>query len=174
MNPMPGSCTVPRLSNWLSSWRIWSPTLSGRWEAIGNSKFEMQNAKTTVGPGHPGSLVAPFAFRILHFELRSHRHPLHRKHFDDVADLQVAVVAQADAAFEARLDLADIVLEPAQRADLAFVHDDVVAQQAGVGLAGTGDTAVGDHAAGDRADFRHLEHLAHLRRAEPHFFEGRL
>src|SRR5688500_2405510 len=30
MKPIPGSCTVPRLSISLSSWRIWSPTRSGR------------------------------------------------------------------------------------------------------------------------------------------------
>ena len=48
---------------------------------------------------------------------------------DDVADLDVLVPVEADAALEALLDLGDVVLEAAQRADLALVDDAVVAQQ---------------------------------------------
>src|SRR5215208_5706221 len=53
---------------------------------------------------------------------------LHRKDFDHVADLQVVVILQADAALEAGLDLAHVVLEAPQRADLAFEHHHVVTQ----------------------------------------------
>ena len=68
--------------------------------------------------------------------LRGDRDPLHREHLDQVADLDVVELVEADAALEAGLDFADIVLEAAQRADLAFVDDDVVAQQARLGVAG--------------------------------------
>src|SRR3954462_10018372 len=57
-------------------------------------------------------------------------HSLDHKHFDDVADLEVVVSVEADAAFEAGLDLRHVVLEAAERTDLAFVNDDVVAKQA--------------------------------------------
>src|SRR5690349_16712593 len=42
---------------------------------------------------------------------------------DDVALVQVLEVGEADAALEARLDLAHVVLEPAQRADGALPDD---------------------------------------------------
>ena len=58
----------------------------------------------------------------------------------------------------------DVVLEAAQRADLALVDDDVVAQQARLRVAGARDAAFVHHAAGDRAELRHLEDLAHLGR----------
>ena len=48
----------------------------------------------------------------------------------------------------------DVVLEAAQRADLALVDDDVVAEQPGLGVAGAGDAAFGHHAAGNRAELR--------------------
>ena len=62
------------------------------------------------------------------------------------------------------LHLAHVVLEAAQRAELAFVDHDVVAQQPRLRVAGARDAAVGDHAAGDGADLRHLEDLAHFGR----------
>ena len=86
--------------------------------------------------------------------------------FDDVADLDVVEPLEADAAFEARLHLGHVVLEAAQRADLAFVDDDVVAEQPRLRVAGAGDAAVGDHAAGNRAELRHLEGVAHFGRAD--------
>src|SRR5688500_10705696 len=156
MNPMPGSWPTPRVSSRLSSCRIWSPTRSGRNVAICNSKFKIQNAQG--GTERPTVTCAPCLlseFCISHFEssapLRSNGHALHRKHLDDVADLEVVVVGEADAAFEAGLDLADVVLEAAQRPDLPLVHDDVVAEQACVRVAGPCDAAVGHHAAGDGA-----------------------
>src|SRR5688572_11941419 len=69
-------------------------------------------------------LVADAIWSKSHGLLHRDGHALHREDFDDVADLDVVVIRQADAAFEARLHLADVVLEAAQRPDLAFVHDD--------------------------------------------------
>ena len=66
-------------------------------------------------------------------------HALHREHLDDVADLDVVVPLEADAALEPGLHLGHVVLEPAERSDLAFVDDDVVAQQPGLRIAGAGD-----------------------------------
>src|SRR5688500_1359185 len=85
------------------------------------------------------------------------RNALHREDLDRIADLDVVEVGQPDAALEARLHLAHVVLEAAQRCQLAFPDDDVVAKQARVRVAGTRDAAVGDHAAGHRADLRHAE-----------------
>src|SRR6187401_1761473 len=99
---------------------------------------------------------------------------LHGEDLDDVADLQIVVALEADAALEARLDLGHVVLEAAQRAELALVDLDVVAQQAGLRLARALDDAVGDHAAADGAELRRLEDLPHFGRAEPHFLERRL
>src|SRR5581483_9283770 len=78
---------------------------------------------------------------------------------DDVAGLDVLKAFERDAALEALLDLADIVLKAPERLDLAFKDDDVVAQDARRRPA---DRAVDDIAAGDLADARHAEDLAHL------------
>src|SRR6185436_7194473 len=58
------------------------------------------------------------------------RHPLDDEGLDDVADLDVVELLEADAALEARLDLGHVVLEAAERADLPLVDDLAVAQQA--------------------------------------------
>src|SRR3954451_20268855 len=52
---------------------------------------------------------------------------LHAIAFDDVAGAHVAVVLERHAAFLAGGDLLHLVLEAFQRRQLAFVHDDVVA-----------------------------------------------
>src|SRR5438045_3827079 len=54
---------------------------------------------------------------------------LHLERFDDVAFLHVVEAVELDAAFEARLDLGGVVLEPLERGDLSLVDDDVVAQE---------------------------------------------
>src|SRR5207253_1693788 len=105
------------------------------------------------------------------FALRRLRHPLHREDFDDVADLDVVEALERDAALETRLDLADVFLEAAERSDLALPGDDVVAEQAGLGVAAAPDRALEDRAAGDHADLRRLEDLPHLGRAEPRLLE---
>src|SRR5688572_21717317 len=55
------------------------------------------------------------------------RDPLHREDLDGVADLQIVVLVEPDAALEAGLHFADIVLEAAERSNPPFVDDDVVA-----------------------------------------------
>src|SRR5204862_4153079 len=68
--------------------------------------------------------------------LRRHGgYAFHREHFNPVAHLDVVEPFEADAALEPGLHLADIVLEPAQPADLPFVDDDVVAEQPRLGFA---------------------------------------
>src|SRR5215471_14754927 len=69
---------------------------------------------------------------------------------DDVADPHVTVVLECHAAFLAGLHFLDLVLEALERRQLAFMHDDVVANQADVGAALHG--AVGDAATRDLAD----------------------
>ena len=71
---------------------------------------------------------------------------------DDVARLEVLEAVETDAAVEAGAHLGGVVLEAAQRSDLALVDDPAVAHQADGG--GARDDAVDDVAAGDRADLR--------------------
>ena len=61
--------------------------------------------------------------------------------FDDVADLDVVVVLEPDAALEASLHLAHVVLEAAERAQAAFVDEDVIPQEPGLCLARALDDA---------------------------------
>src|SRR4051794_37141598 len=82
----------------------------------------------------------------------------------DVALLDVGVALEHDAALLALVDLGDVVLEAAQRADPAGPDDRAVADQAGLGTAS--DLAVGDLTAGDRADARRLEGRLDLGLAE--------
>src|SRR5207247_5792835 len=89
--------------------------------------------------------------------LRSYSHAFHGEDFDHVPDFQVVELIEADTALEACLDLAHIVFEAAQRADLAGVDDDVVAEQACLRISGARDAAFGHHGAADGAELRHLE-----------------
>src|SRR3954449_5851832 len=82
----------------------------------------------------------------------------------DVALLDVGVALEHDAALLALVDLGDVVLEAAQRADPAGPDDGAVADQAR--LRAAGDLAVGDDAAGDRPDAGGLEGLLDLGLAE--------
>src|SRR4029078_4467096 len=99
---------------------------------------------------------------------RSVRHPASNscdlaflEGLDEVALLEVLVVLEPDAALEALPDLAHVVLEAAQRRDLALPDDRAFAQEPHLGAAR--DDAVRDVTARDPADPRHREHLAHLR-----------
>src|SRR5262249_7112062 len=78
--------------------------------------------------------------------------------FDHVVLLDLVPAGDHHAALVALLDLADIVLEPAQAADLALVDLDGVPDDPQVRLAG--DLALGDHAASDHADLGDRERLA--------------
>src|SRR5262245_36797444 len=79
------------------------------------------------------NLVADAIWSIALSQLRRGRrlHPFHREHFDDIVHFDVVEAFEADAALEAGFDLAHIVLEAAQRGNLPFEDDDVVAQQPG-------------------------------------------
>src|SRR5215471_3823564 len=92
--------------------------------------------------------------------LRRRQHPFHGEHLDDVPNLEVIELVEADAALEPRLDLAHVVLEPPERSDLALVDDDVVAEQPRLRVAGAGDAPFTHHTAGDRAELRNLEDVA--------------
>src|SRR5437879_7327551 len=77
-----------------------------------------------------------------------------------VADFDVAVVGDRDAAFHAVSDLAGIVLEAPQRSHLALEHLHVVAQQTDFGVAL--DQAIIDAAAGHGPNFRDAENVEHV------------
>src|SRR4051812_21854565 len=88
---------------------------------------------------------------------------------DDVALLEVLEVAEADAAFEALLHLAGVVLETLQRRDLTVPDHDAIAQEPDARAAG--DHAVLHVATGHPADARDREHLADLGVAGDDFLE---
>src|SRR5262245_17405084 len=83
---------------------------------------------------------------------------------EHVSDLHVGVALQHDAALHPGLDLGDVVLEAAQRADPAAPDDGPVPDQPHA--RGAGDLAVVDLAAGDRPDPRGLECLQDLGAAQ--------
>src|ERR687895_2685798 len=97
----------------------------------------------------------------------------HLEGLDDVADLDVAVVAEGETALEALADLDHVVLEPPQRADRQVLGDHhAVAQQAAPGIAP--DLAGHHEATGNRADPGGLEDLADLGAAQLDLLELRL
>src|SRR4029434_4343876 len=98
--------------------------------------------------------------------------PLHREDFHDVADLDVVEAFERQAALETSLDLADVVLEAAQRGEPALPDDDVVAEQACLRIARACDAAVEHHAAADRAELRRLERLPDFGSADARLLEG--
>src|SRR5215472_5322244 len=83
---------------------------------------------------------------------------------DDVALLDVLVVGEGHTAFLARENLARFVLEALERRQLAFVDDDVVADETHLGAAA--HDAFRHAAAGDLADFRDGEDFEDFRVAE--------
>src|SRR5262245_6214542 len=99
-------------------------------------------------PGSPGSFL----------RLHPPGSLLDLEGLDDVADLDVLVPLEPDAALEALLDLGDVVLEAAQRPHLPLVDDAVVAEQPQLGVAR--DRALGHVAAGHDAELRNLEGIA--------------
>src|ERR1700676_1168436 len=89
---------------------------------------------------------------------------LHAITLDDVADTHVAVILERHAAFLAGLHFLYFILEALERRQLAFMHDDIVANQADIGAAFHGP--VGNPAAGDLADLGNIEHFQDLGVAE--------
>src|SRR3954462_7500551 len=90
---------------------------------------------------------------------------------DDVAGAHVLVVLEGHAALLAGRDLAGVVLEALELAELALVNHHVVADEAHVGAAL--HDAVEDAAARDLADLGDVEDLQDLRLAEPRLAQGR-
>src|SRR5690606_19801086 len=82
---------------------------------------------------------------------------------DLVADSNVVVVANADAALRTRAHFVDIVLEATKRLELAFEDHDVVAQHADR-IAAT-DVAIHDDTTRNGAELTGAEHLANLGKA---------
>src|SRR5690606_25691298 len=86
---------------------------------------------------------------------------------DHVANLDVVEVGNVQAALEALADLADIVLEALETAELPLVHLDAVADDAN--LPTPLDLAVGDHAPSNGTHPGHLEDLPDFGGSEKHF-----
>src|SRR5581483_2808884 len=91
---------------------------------------------------------------------------------DDVADFNVAVIGDGDAAFHAVANFAGIIFEATQGADLSAEDNYVVAKQADLGIAL--DNAICNSATSNRADFRNTESLQYVGAALVRFFDRRL
>src|SRR5690606_16046433 len=88
---------------------------------------------------------------------------------DLVTDLDVVELAETDTGLEVRLDLGDVVLEPAQRLDGEVVaHHDAVADDACLRVARDRSAAHDDTR--DVAELRGAEHLADLGDTRLHLF----
>src|SRR5258706_4087023 len=87
----------------------------------------------------------------------------HLERLDDVADLDVVVVAQGQTALETLADLGGVVLEPLERGDGEILrHHRTVAQEPGLGVAA--DDARPHDATRDAAEPGRAADLADLRR----------
>src|SRR5215510_4346326 len=175
-----GSCTSPRASMSASAWRTSSPTRSWRCEGVLVRAVSCwrRRAMTVLNflmpglTGHPSfgeegrarPVRAKRGLRAGDWNSQRALHRLHSIAFDDVADLHVLVVLEGHAAFLAGDHLARVVLEAFELGELAFVHDDAVADQAHIGPAL--DHAVGHAAARHVADLGDLENLQDGRVAE--------
>src|SRR5581483_11572939 len=78
-----------------------------------------------------------------------------REGLNHIAGFDVAVIRDRDTALHAVGDLFGIVLEAAQRSDLAFEDDHVISQQANFGV--PLDGAIAHATTGNRANFRNAE-----------------
>src|SRR5215472_8906501 len=88
------------------------------------------------------------------------RDPLGHERLNHIALFDVIEVRDVDAAFHAVADFAGIILEPLERADLAFVNLHAVAHQANVGIAF--DDAVQDITSGHGSHLGDAESLAYF------------
>src|ERR1051326_7455913 len=91
--------------------------------------------------------------------------------FDDVADLDVVEVLQADSALESRLDFPDVVLETSQGGDGPVVNHDPVPDQ--VYFVSPGDLPLLNVGSADRTQLRDLEDLANFDRGGDFFVLAR-
>src|SRR5262245_39474445 len=137
-----------------------SPRHPGRWRSktayaitIGRTGAKGRRTGTPSGVHHAGDL-------------------LDLEGLYDVADLDVLVPVESDAALESLLDLRDVVLEAPQGTHLALVDHAVVPQEAHLRRAR--DDALGDVAARHDSEFRNLEGVADLGAAARDFLQGGL
>ena len=103
---------------------------------------------------NPTQKFASRIFEVLLLDL------FHNVRFNDIADLDVVVLFEAQAALVALRDFLDGVLEALERGEVTLVDDDAVAHDTHVARAL--DLAVGDIAACDGADGRDLVGLANF------------
>src|SRR6185369_4527385 len=97
--------------------------------------------------------------KLMTLPLRHHfcRNSLGHESLDHIPGFDIAVVGDRDAALHAIGDLACVVFEPAQRANLTLEDDDVVAQESHFGVAL--DQAIRHAAPSDCAHLRDPERL---------------
>src|SRR5690606_14795106 len=134
-------------------WPFWNGRVSGR-RPGGRMKYHSRGKNARgISPG-----VCNLGGRAP--DLQGALDALDAEAFDDVAGADVFVVLEGHAAFLAHRHFLDPVLEALERLELAFVDNDVVAEQAHTGTAL--DDALGDTAAGDLADLGDLEDFEDL------------
>src|SRR5215471_12567037 len=147
------------------------------WHAARWSSQVMSATITGSRPPRRASRRAARVERASHF--------LDAVRLDQVADLHVVEVLDADTALEPLAHLTGVVFEPLQRRQRPVIHLDARADNADPG--GARDDPAPDEAPGDRADLGDLEELPHLRFAQhdlllfrreqafhrrPHFIHG--
>src|SRR5437868_5857743 len=81
--------------------------------------------------------------------------------FDDIPNLDIVEILDADSAFIALLHLTDVVLEAAQRPQLPFIDHHVVANHSDSDRR-TGDRAVHHMRSRNDAGLRHHKDLSHF------------
>src|ERR1044071_9702892 len=92
------------------------------------------------------------------------RHALNDVSLDLVADFHVVEVFQTDAALETFAHFGNVILEPAQRSDVAFPAHHAIANDSRSRVAADG--TVDHHAARNGSGPRHAENFAHRGLAE--------
>ena len=102
---------------------------------------------------------------------KSNLYLLHYEALDNVADLDIIELLDLHTALVAACNFLNVVLEAAQRCQLALVNNDIIAQHAH-GAAAL-DLAVEDVAAGNGADLGDLVGLADLRMTDDDLLELR-
>src|SRR5688500_10634537 len=123
----------------------------------GNAPRSAPHARCGAGPERTRDAERGVGSGVGGARLEGARDLLGTVALDHVADLEVVEVLDADAALEALLDLLHVVLEAAERAEVAVVDLDRVADHADLGAAL--ERAAADVRAGDGADARDLEGL---------------
>src|SRR5690348_6321394 len=160
------------------AWRTISPTRNCRceppveelllWWRIIRPFSLLSFSEADARPGKPGTASNNFQVSLFTkpqgSDLQAPLNGLDAITLDDITDSHVAVILECHAAFLAGLHFLHFVLEALQRRQLAFVHHNVVPNQADIGTAFHG--AVSDAAARDLANLGDVEHFQDLGVAE--------